>query len=508
MKLLGKIGWIIGKNIIGFLAVALLVTMISFLPMALHMQPSGAVGTRFAPTSDEMNITKMWSVTKDSSVYVTLKTPDNPITLQFTKIDGNAEFRLLNPKNIKANAKVDVTSLDSGNFLRDFLLKRSDQLDASAFPEASFQLKSVEKWPERWELYKTSRIKLLGALTLKGVSKDVVFDADVQYDLKLVKVRGTATINLQDFGIHNPETGMFQSDKDVLLNLQLSLESKGNVNLFELYKNTTVIDALNHDVTEEKRADLIKNWDQYHLKRVALIPPLASGEDLEKIEADIWQNYQKQPERFYPFALITDGGDAAATERIKGKLEQGCTGLSEFVMAPTYSATGFNLKWYPENNGRIYDLAVQYKTPIMLEFDKDILNSAYSPSTIKEITKRMEQEILKKHPNTTIILGHANMFYSANQIDELLGKNKNLYIDYFAGYNDMTSRDLSERQNKVNEYANLIKKYPDRFVLSSDSAFGTKYEAAYRAMFEMLDRVDEDTGKKLASGNFEKLMTK
>ncbi|NAS13644.1 YceI family protein [Poritiphilus flavus] len=84
---------------------------------------------------------------------------------------------------------VKVTTLKTGNFLRDWSLKGRKYFDEDNFPEISFKSNQIT--------VSGNDYKVNGTLTMKGISKPLTIAFRKQGDL----LTGTATLNTVDFGI-------------------------------------------------------------------------------------------------------------------------------------------------------------------------------------------------------------------------------------------------------------------------------------------------------------------
>jgi len=69
------------------------------------------------------------------------------------------------------NATINVASISTDQERRDNHLKSDDFFDAAQFPTITFEGKSFEKMDEK-------KYKIIGDLTIKGVTKAVTFDAE------------------------------------------------------------------------------------------------------------------------------------------------------------------------------------------------------------------------------------------------------------------------------------------------------------------------------------------
>lgn len=119
----------------------------------------------------------------------------------FQKMTGTL---LLDEKDITKSSievTIDATTVDTREERRNNHLKTADFLDVATYPTMSFKSKSVSQAGE-------GRLKVLGDLTLRGVTKEVVLD--VEGPTAALKagnstrrgVSATTKINRKDFGVN------------------------------------------------------------------------------------------------------------------------------------------------------------------------------------------------------------------------------------------------------------------------------------------------------------------
>jgi polyisoprenoid-binding protein YceI len=115
--------------------------------------------------------------------------------------DVKGEFTLTEPfTNLKVSATIPVKSIDTGVAKRDDHLRSKDFFEVEKFPEMKLVSKSVTGTPEAF--------KMVAALTIKGVTKDVTFDGKYTGSVKdpwgqqRAALQATAVINRKDFGIN------------------------------------------------------------------------------------------------------------------------------------------------------------------------------------------------------------------------------------------------------------------------------------------------------------------
>ena len=119
----------------------------------------------------------------------------------FNKISGSVDY---DPDKL-AETRVDVTieaaSVNTRNEGRDKHIRTADFLDVENYPTIRFQSKRVEKVSD-------GNLRLMGDLTLRGVTKEVVLEVDgptqeIQQQATFRRgASATARINRKDFGVN------------------------------------------------------------------------------------------------------------------------------------------------------------------------------------------------------------------------------------------------------------------------------------------------------------------
>lgn len=117
----------------------------------------------------------------------------------FGKVTGNVQYDGKNLPKANVEATIDVNSIDTNEPKRDEHLRSKDFFDAEKYPTITFKSKKVIQDKEGF--------KILGTLTMHGVSKDVTLDAEPMGPI--VNAHGktrtgtsaTTKINRKDFGI-------------------------------------------------------------------------------------------------------------------------------------------------------------------------------------------------------------------------------------------------------------------------------------------------------------------
>lgn len=267
--------------------------------------------------------------------------------------------------------------------------------------------------------------------------------------------------------------------------------------LVDAFQPLELIDVHNHDASGSRYFSMLEPWKRLHINKVVLFgdvsEPSAIGTD-----AVAWSAYQSSPEQFLPFFSGFDLHDEGSLDVIRNNLEQGYFGLGEIAAASTFSPVVSRVAWKASDpmDGflpDIYELLATYKAPILLHID---------PPNGYPILKL--EEALEAYPNTTFIFGHMNAYSSPEEIDRLLGKHSNLYADFFAGFSVYNPEGGGHPEN----FIPIMRKYPERFMLSTDSGYGIgSEEQAIDAMHRILYLLDDpELARKIAHDNMMELI--
>ncbi|MBM3726127.1 MAG: YceI family protein [Acidobacteria bacterium] len=119
---------------------------------------------------------------------------------QFGKVEGKARFDPAKPQDTFVHAEVDATTIDTREPKRDADLKGADFFDVARHPKIVFRSTKTEPAGP-------GHLKVSGDLTMRGVTRPVVFDfEDISQPVKdrgLLRIgaSGRARIARKDFGI-------------------------------------------------------------------------------------------------------------------------------------------------------------------------------------------------------------------------------------------------------------------------------------------------------------------
>ena len=123
------------------------------------------------------------------------------LTGRFDSFSGTFSYDEANPAASKVAVEIDTASVNSNHGERDKHLKSSDFLEVGKFPKATFVSKAITVGAD-------GRAKIAGDFTLRGVTKEIVIDAERIGGGKdpwggfREGFTGTTTIALSDYGIN------------------------------------------------------------------------------------------------------------------------------------------------------------------------------------------------------------------------------------------------------------------------------------------------------------------
>jgi hypothetical protein len=262
--------------------------------------------------------------------------------------------------------------------------------------------------------------------------------------------------------------------------------------LVKEYGDLPLIDAHNHDASDYKYLRMKDIWEKTGVNRIVLFGDVSEPSAV-KTDGIAWDAYRNHPDVIIPFFSGINLLEPSGVGVVREMLEKGYFGIGEIAAASTYSPVLSKVAWKTKDpmDGflpQIYELCAKYKAPILLHID---------PPNGLAIEKF--KEAIESHPNTTFIFAHANAFNSPGNIRELLKTYPNVYADFFAGFTAFNP----ESSNKLKDFIPVMKEFPDRFVLSTDSGFGLiSEEQAIEGMYRLIDELgDKMIAKMIAHDN-------
>lgn len=146
----------------------------------------------------------------------------------FSKLSGTVDFDSNNPSQSKIDVTIDPASVDTRNSGRDNDLRSANFFDVANYPAITFKSIRVDKAGE-------GKYRVVGNLTMHGVTKEVVLDVDGP--TPEVQAQGafragasaTTKIDRKDFGItwnRALDTGGVVVSDEVRINIEVELVRK------------------------------------------------------------------------------------------------------------------------------------------------------------------------------------------------------------------------------------------------------------------------------------------
>ena len=111
----------------------------------------------------------------------------------FKKMEGTIDFNEQSLETSKFNFSIAISSIKTGNGMRDKKAQTEEWFDAKKYPNIKFVSKTVEK---EGDLY-----KITGDLTLKGITKVYVVKAKKSGSGNTISFAGSINVNRMDFKI-------------------------------------------------------------------------------------------------------------------------------------------------------------------------------------------------------------------------------------------------------------------------------------------------------------------
>lgn len=164
-----------------------------------------------------------WTIGSDSKVYFSVTTSRDTVNYELDKVTGSWTINSADPAQTKAEGTVDVTSMDSGNSQRDQHISEAEYLDTVQFPNATFNVTSFEGLPSEWKSGEAYDVSITGELTVKGITKEVVFTGQTVYDQGSLKLEASTVVTFGDFGMKNPHTVIMDTENNLTVELRLAL---------------------------------------------------------------------------------------------------------------------------------------------------------------------------------------------------------------------------------------------------------------------------------------------
>jgi polyisoprenoid-binding protein YceI len=204
-----------------FLSVALAAAVV--LPVVTHAQAQASAPAPAAPAGPNT-----WTVDNahSSAGFSVKHMMVSTVRGTLGPIKGTIDYDGKSVDSLKVDVTIDVTGISTGNPNRDNDLRSPNFFDVAKFPTATFKSKRVEAAG-------AGHFKLIGDLTVHGVTKEVTLTVDgpspavkTQQGGQKVGATATTTLNRRDFGLqYNAliEAGPVVSDE-----VQVTIDIEGN----------------------------------------------------------------------------------------------------------------------------------------------------------------------------------------------------------------------------------------------------------------------------------------
>lgn len=141
----------------------------------------------------------------------------------FSKVEGTFSFDDKDIKASKAEAKIEVSSIDTQNKKRDDHLKSDDFFSASKFPFITYTSKSIKD-------ISGNKFIVVGDLTIRGVTKPIELNAEFTGAVKdpwgndRAAFQAESKLNRKEFGLQwNQllETGALVVGEEILISIEV-----------------------------------------------------------------------------------------------------------------------------------------------------------------------------------------------------------------------------------------------------------------------------------------------
>lgn len=119
---------------------------------------------------------------------------------RFNEFEGTISYDPARPAESKVDVTINTKSVDSNHAERDKHLRSGDFLDADKFPSATFKSTTFKAGEGK-------KAKLMGNLTLRGVTKPITIDLKMTaagkdpWGGERIGFKGTTSLTMADYGI-------------------------------------------------------------------------------------------------------------------------------------------------------------------------------------------------------------------------------------------------------------------------------------------------------------------
>ncbi|MEO7205785.1 MAG: YceI family protein [Steroidobacteraceae bacterium] len=137
----------------------------------------------------------------------------------FHKFTADVDFAPETLSSSRIDVQIDLNSVDSKDKDRDTTMRGKDVFDVAQYPRAHYISKSITKT--------ATGFSAVGALTLRGVTKDVPIEFQFEPGAAGARLTGSAKLNRLDFGVGQGDWKSTETVGDaVKINFSLVLKPK------------------------------------------------------------------------------------------------------------------------------------------------------------------------------------------------------------------------------------------------------------------------------------------
>lgn len=165
-----------------------------------------------------------WRIAEASKVYFSVTTSRETVNFENSSVSGSWTIDLEQPELMKAEGTLVMSEVHSGNAQRDGHLQSEEFFNVAEYPQAVFTATSFAGLPKAWEEGAVYDFQMTGTLTVKGIAKEVTFDAKALYEAGQVRLSGETIVTFIDFGMENPHSVVLDTENDISVRLELVLE--------------------------------------------------------------------------------------------------------------------------------------------------------------------------------------------------------------------------------------------------------------------------------------------
>ena len=225
---------------------------------------------------------------------------------------------------------------------------------------------------------------------------------------------------------------------------------------------------------------------------------------------------KEKQERLHPMIIGFNVTDMYAADHIKRVLKTFpgvFSGIGEFSIHKEFVSSkisGDVASLTDPALDRIFEFAAEVGLPVLIHNDID--NPFPKPGKPNYITGF--QDLIKRHPSTTVIWAHLGLGRIIKPIEDMGRLFEEMLADpeynnlYFDLSWDETAKWLDFSDKSLENTARIISKYPDRFLFGTDNIAPDKTEKQLR-VYHLYDRLwkllGEEVTYKVAKGNYERM---